>query len=103
MYSEQNRTREMTVMRVVGVTSEGKEVPIDAAWLRKSFSRLRGAQAQTGLEAYAQAYKLHRPPGVAPGPPFVQYLLYEQSWALRTDGANVNTPDRSRLVAEARP
>ncbi len=105
MYSELNRDRTMKVLRVVGVTDDGREVPIDAAWLRKSFntlSRKDPAKLEQAMKGYQHAYKNKRPPGVEPGPPFAGVRLYEQIWELRAEGTNVDTPDQSRLLVEVR-
>ena len=108
MYSEIAQPGEYTQVRLVAVMNDGRELPLDAAWLRKWMNRLaRRENAQDELQRamvkYVRKDGWHRPGESKKSPPRVKALrAYEQHWTLKGDAANASKPDSSKLLAEIR-
>jgi hypothetical protein len=106
MYSEMY-PRTMVVYRLVGVTSDAKpkEVQIDAAWIRKLFTSMANNHPEKldrEVAKYMHEFKDHRPPGIERGPPFAAVRLYRLEFDVRADASNMDKPDRSTLLVEAK-
>jgi len=106
-----------TWLRLFGVTAEGQEFPLDANRFVSPFdqSRLpkalrqmlekpdREAQVRTALPDLYARYEQLRRDERHDGPAIVALRLYELEWTIHPDAANVDAPDRRRLVSEVRP
>ena len=113
MFSGVWRAESFTWLRLFGVTSDGREFPLDAnryIWpfdqsrlpkaLRQVLERPERAprldEALTGvLLRYGELARA----GAHEGPPLAALRLYELEWTIDAEAANVDRPDRRRLLA----
>jgi len=106
-----------TWLRLFGVTGDGREValdanrfvaPFDQSRLPKSLKRMLelpdgAARIQTALPDLLARYEQLRQERSHEGPPIVALRLYELEWTIHPDAANIDAPDRRRLLGEVRP
>jgi hypothetical protein len=117
MFSASWSSPTFTWQRVFGVTADGREFPLDAnryvspfdqSRLPKAFRQMMarknsGPELRTALRDVMTRYETLRVDGRHEGPPVVGMRLYELEWTIDPQAANVDRPDRKRLVAEVRP
>ena len=108
MYSGLVDAHEYTVVRLVAVMNDGRELPLDAVWLRRWMSRLSRRdnpedELRKAMVKYVRKDGWHRPGDPKKSPPRLKALrAYEQHWTLTGNAANANKPDSSKLLAEIR-
>ena len=104
-------------LRLFGVTADGREFALDANQYVAPFDQSRlpkalkqmlqqpdgVARARVALADCLQRYDELRLEGRHDGPPLVAMRLYDLTWTIDPDAANVDRPDRRRLIAEVRP
>jgi hypothetical protein len=114
MFSVAWTARSFTWLRLCGVTSDGRELALDAnRYIRPlDLSRLPKAlrvilaspdgkrQVRIVLVDCLKRYEALRQRGEHAGPPLVAMRLYELAWTIDRDAANIERPDRRRLIAE---
>lgn len=102
--------------RVFGVTSDGREFPLDAnrfvtpfdqSRLPKAFRHMLArptaeADTRAALTDVMARYEILRLDARHDGPPVAAMRLYEVEWTIDPQAANVDRPDRRRLLAEVR-
>jgi len=103
-----------TWLRLVGVTSDGREFPLDdnryvapfdQSRLAKAFRQILDTPSRAGRRDEALASFLSRYRQLAAerrhdGPPLRALRLYELEWTIDPWAANVDHPDRRRLISE---
>lgn len=108
MYAELQLERQWTSIRLVAVTNDGRELSLDAAWLRKSMARIARRQdapfaLRQALASYVKKYGWRRPGDARGSANRLKALrCYEQRWTIRPDAANAAAPDETKLLAEIR-
>jgi len=116
MFNRVNTSRELTWLRLYGVTASGDEqallsyrdvFPFDQSRLSKAFGSIRtrpdsDTALRAALENCLDRYERRRKEGRLDGPALVALRLYDVHWRLDPRAANVDTPDTRRLVAEVR-
>jgi len=114
MFSVTWSSPSFTWHRVFGVTADGSEFPLDANRFVSPFDQSRLPKAfrqmlaepdaevrlRTGLHDVMARYEALRREARHAGPPVVAMRLYELRWTIDWQAANVDTPDRKRLLAE---
>ncbi len=104
-------------LRLYGVSPDGREFALDAnryvapfdqsrlpKAMRRILERRDGLlQIRSALADVAMRYEALRRDGRHGGPPLARLRLYEVEWTIARDAANVDRPDRRRLVAEVTP
>jgi hypothetical protein len=116
MFSGVWRSPTFTWLRLFGVSSDGREFPLDAnryvapfdqSRLPKALKRMTEArdgesQLRAALPDLFARYDQLRLAGEHDGPPIVAMRLYELEWTIDPQAANVDRPDRRRYIAEVR-
>jgi hypothetical protein len=106
-----------TWLRLFGVTADGREfaldenrfvAPFDQSRLPKALRRMLelpdgAARIRTALPDLFARYEQLRRDHTHEGPPIVALRLYELEWTIHADAANVDAPDRRRLLGELKP
>ena len=100
-------------LRLFGVDAEGREIslagneyvaPFDQSRLPKAFKRMMESgdldRVRAGIADCLRRYEELRRDRRHEGPPIVAMRLYELEWTIDPRAANVDRPDRSRLIAE---
>ena len=114
MFNRVTSSRELTWLRLYGVTHEGQEfallryadvMPFDQSRLSKALGTIRSrpdsdTQLHAALANCLERYERQRARGWHEGPPLAALRLYEVHWVLDARAANVDTPDSRRLLAE---
>jgi hypothetical protein len=114
MFSGIWKSPTFTWLRLFGVTADGREFPLDAnryiepfdqSRLPKALKRMTEmpdgeARLRSALPDLMARYEELRSAGVHDGPPFMILRLYELEWTIDRQAANVDRPDRRRLIAE---
>jgi hypothetical protein len=114
MFSGVWKSPTFTWLRLFGVTSDGREFPLDAnryvepfdqSRLPKALKRMTempdaDARLRAALPDLLVRYEELRRADVHEGPPLVAMRLYELEWTIDRQAANVNQPDRRRFLAE---
>jgi hypothetical protein len=114
MFSVTWSSPSFTWHRVFGVTADGGEFPLDAnryvspfdqSRLPKAFRQMLDeadaeVRARTALRDVMTRYETLRRAARHDGPPVVAMRLYELHWTIDWQAANVDAPDRKRLLAE---
>src|SRR3954471_18639641 len=108
MYSGLVETGDYTVIQLIAVTNDGRELALNAVWLRKWMNRLSRRdnpreELERAMVKYVRKDGWHRPGDSKKSPPKLKALrAYEQHWTLKGDAANATKPDSSKLLAEIR-
>src|SRR5262245_65140925 len=114
MFSGVWRAPSFTWLRLFGVTARGEEFPLDDNQYIRPFdqSRLakalrtivavRAARLDEALAACLIRYDELKTAGSHDGPALVAMRLYELEWTIDPAAANVNRPEKRRLIAEMR-
>jgi hypothetical protein len=103
-------------LRLFGVTADGREFPLasnryiapfDLSRLPKALKRIMdgadgAARVRTAVAECLGRYDALRGDRLHDGPPIVAMRLYELVWTIDPDAANVDKPDRRRLITEVR-
>jgi hypothetical protein len=114
MFNQVTTSRELTRLRLYGVTQEGQEFallryadvfPFDQSRLSKALGSIRSrpdadVQLHAALANCLERYERQRARGWHEGPALTRLRLYEVHWVLDPKAANVNAPDSRRLLAE---
>jgi hypothetical protein len=114
MFSGLWKSPSFTWLRLFGVTADGREFPLDAnryiepfdqSRLPKALKRMTDlpdgeARLRLALPDLMARYEELRSAGVHDGPPLMMLRLYELEWTIDRQAANVDHPDRRRLIAE---
>jgi hypothetical protein len=101
-------------LRLFGVTPDGREFaldanryvePFDQSRLPKALKRMTempdaDARLRTALPDLLARYEELRKADAHEGPPLAAMRLYELEWTIDRHAANVDRPDRRRLLAE---
>jgi hypothetical protein len=117
MFSGVWRSPTFTWLRLIGVTSDGREFvldtndyiePFDQSRLAKGLKRMlegdaNPARIQMALGDCLKRYEDLRRAARHSGPPLIAMRLYELEWTIDPQAANVDRPDRRRFIAEVRP
>jgi hypothetical protein len=117
MFNQVTTSRELTWLRLYGVTQEGHEFallryadvfPFDQSRLSKALGSIRtrpdaDRQLRAALANCMQRYERLRTKGWHSGPALSRLRLYEVHWTLDPFAANVDTPDSRELLAEVTP
>lgn len=104
-------------LRVYGVARDGREFALDANRYVSPFDQSRLPKAlrrmleqrdgsvriRRALGDLAIRYETLRREGRHDGPPLARLRLYDVEWTIDRQAANVDRPDRRRLVAEVTP
>jgi len=114
MFSTVWRAPSFTWFRLFGVKSDGNEFPLDDNSYIRPFDQARLPYAirrivgnshrarrldEAVRDCFLRYDELARA-GAHAGPPLVAMRLYELEWTIDPAAANVNRPDRRRLLAE---
>jgi hypothetical protein len=109
MYAELQADRDFSTVRLVAVTNDGRELSLDAAWLRKSLAKISRREdapfaLKNALASYVKKYGWRRPGDPRGSPNRLRAIrVYEQRWSLQPDASNATTrPDELKLLAEIR-
>jgi hypothetical protein len=103
-------------LRLFGVPADGNEFPLDynryvapfdQSRLPKAFRQIleepdSAAHIRTAIEDCLARYEVLRVSGRHGGPPLRAMRLYDLEWQIDPFAANVDFPERKRLVAEVR-
>jgi hypothetical protein len=103
-------------LRLFGVTAEGNEFPLDYNRYVSPFDQSRlpkalrqmldepdgAARVRTAVEDCLARYEVLRTAGRHDGPPLRAMRLYDLTWRIDANAANVDKPDARRLIAEVR-
>ena len=114
MFSVSWHSHAFTWLRLFGVTADGREFPLasnkyiapfDESRLPKALRRMMerpdGAdRVRTAVADCLARYDTLREDRLHDGPPLVAMRLYEVEWTIDPAAANVDTPDRRRLITE---
>jgi hypothetical protein len=114
MFSGVWRSSTFTWLRLFGVTASGHEFPLEAnryilpfdqSRLHKALRQIvghpdRGARLGEALSGMLSRYDELAAEGTHDGPPLAALRLYELEWTIHPEAANVDRPDRRRLIAE---
>jgi hypothetical protein len=114
MFSRIAEKRELTWLRVYVVTADGHEFPLlthrqvfpfDQSRLSKVLGSIRtrpdaDAQIRVALANCLDRYERLRLQHRHDGPPAAGLRLYEVTWTLQGDAANLDSPDSRTLVGE---
>ena len=117
MFSGVWSQRSFTWLRLFGVTENGGEFALDANKFIAPFDQSRLPKAlqqildkpdgdqriRIALPELHARYEQLRRDADHDGPPIVALRLYELEYVIRPDGANVDAPERRRLLAEVKP
>jgi hypothetical protein len=116
MFSGVWRSPTFSWLRLFGVTSDGREFPLDENRFVSPFDQSRlpkalkqmlqepdgPARVRTAVEDCLARYEVLRVSGRHDGPPLAALRLYELEWTIDPDAANVDNPDRKTFIAEVR-
>jgi hypothetical protein len=117
MFSGVWRSPTFKWLRVFGVTAAGHEFPLDAnkyvlpfdqSRLPKALGRIvaspeRAPKLSEALAGILARYHELAREGRHDGPPLAVLRLYELEWTIDPQAANLERPDRRRLIAEVHP
>jgi hypothetical protein len=116
MFSSAWKSPTFTWLRVFGVTADGREfaldsnafiAPFDQSRLPKALRRMLelpdgDRRVRTALGDLFTRYEQLRRVHTHDGPALVAMRLYELEWTIDPNAANIDRPDRRRVVAEMR-
>lgn len=116
MFSVTWRSPSFTLLRLFGVTADGREFPLDAnsyiapmdlSRLPKALKKILQEEdgqhrIQTALADCLRRYDQLAADGRHAGPPLTAVRLYELEWTIHPQADNVDRPDRRDFVAEFR-
>ena len=109
MYAELQEDRDFSTIRLVGVSNDNREMSLDAAWLRKSLTKIARREdapfaLKNAMASYVKKYGWRRPGDPRGSPNRLRAIrVYEQKWSLQQDASNATTrPDENHLLAEIR-
>lgn len=114
MFSGIWRSPTFSWLRLFGVTDAGQEFPLDAnryilpfdqSRLHKALRQVvedsdRAPRLQEALSGMLRRYEELARESRHEGPPLAALRLYGLEWTIHPQAANVDTPDRRRLIAE---
>jgi hypothetical protein len=114
MFSVAWHSPTFTWLRLFGVTADGREFPLvsnqyiapfDDSRLPKALKRIMDgpdgpARVRTAVGECLARYDALRADRMHDGPPIVAMRLYELEWTIDPSAANIDIPDRRRLITE---
>jgi hypothetical protein len=114
MFSTVWREPSFTWMRLFGLTEDGREFPLDHNSYIRPFDQSRLPKALRSIATSpTRAPRLHEAlhdslrryddlarDGAHDGPPLIAMRLYELEWMIHPTAANIDRPEKRRLVAE---
>ena len=117
MFSRVAEKRELTWLRLYVVTPNGEEVPLlthrqvfpfDQSRLSKALGAIRtrpdaDVEIHDALADCLERYERLRQQRRHDGPPAARMRLYEVTWTLHPEAANLETPDARTLIGEVAP
>ena len=116
MFSGVWRSPTFAWLRLYGVTPDVNEFPLDYNRYVSPFDQSRlpkalrqildepdaPARIRTAIEDCLARYEVLRVTGRHDGPALQAMRLYDLEWRIHPEGANVDSPDGKRLIAEVR-
>jgi len=116
MFSGEWRSPTFTWLRLVGVTGDGRELalasndyirPFDLSRLPKALRQMLDqddgrARVAIAVKDCLRRYEELRADRRHDGPPLAAMRLYEVEWRIDPQAANVDRPDRRRLITEVK-
>ena len=117
MFSRIAEKRELTWLRLYAVTQDGQEFPLithkqvfpfDQSRLSKALGAIRtrpdaDAEIHAALADCLERYERLRLTRRHDGPPAARLRLYEVTWTLHPEAANLDMPDSRTLIGEVSP